>query len=86
MQPAQIAAYTFHALSSVERYIADFARVMELTRLSYSRPAIIRLTSLSPKTVREYLELVDRYSGEHHRPVRDMILQRFCPVNPDEEG
>jgi hypothetical protein len=86
MQPAQIAAYTSHALSSVERYITDFARILELTRMGYTRPSIIRITSLSPKTVRDYLELVDRYSGPQHGFVVEMLVQRFCPVSPDEEG
>jgi hypothetical protein len=85
MQPAQIAVYTSHALSSVERYIADFARVMELTGRNYPRPAIQRITGLSPKVVRDYLELLKEYSDEKHRHVIDMLLQRFYPVNPQEE-
>jgi len=85
MQPAQIAAYTSHALSSVERYIADFTRIAELARQGLSQPVIVRITALSPKTVRDYLALRERYSGPRHRYVMEMLLQRFCPVMPEKE-
>ena len=85
MQPAQIAAYTSHALSSVERYIADFARVAELSHKGLTRPVIVRITALSPRTVRNYLELMERYSGQQHRAVFEVLRQRFSPVVPDEE-
>jgi transposase len=80
MQPFAIAAYTSHSLSSVERYVIDFARVVELCRRGYPKAAIVRITGLSPKTVREYLELMKRYGSAEHRPVFDMVLGRFCPV------
>lgn len=85
MQPARIAAYTSHALSSVERYIADFARVAELARQGLSQPVIVRITTLSPKTVRDYLALREHYSGPQHRYVLEMLLQRFCPAMPGKE-
>jgi hypothetical protein len=85
MQPAQIAAYTSHALSSVERYITDFARVAELARQGLSQPVIVRITALSPKTVRDYLALRERYSGPQHQYVMEMVLQRFCPAMPGKE-
>jgi hypothetical protein len=85
MQPGQIAAHTSHSLPSVERYIADFARIAELSRRGISRPVIVRITALSPKTVRDYLALMERYSGPQHRYVMEMLLQRFCPVMPEME-
>lgn len=85
MQPAEIAAHTSHSLPSVERYIADFARIAELSRRGLSRPVIVRITALSPKTVRDYLALMERYSGPQHRYVMEMLLQRFCPVMPEKE-
>lgn len=86
-QPAQIAAYTAHALSSVERYLGDFARILELEQRGYPRPAIIRITGLSPRTVREYLALHERFSGPEHRPVLEMLRQRFTPLpaTPEQE-
>jgi hypothetical protein len=85
MQPAQIGSYTAHALSSVERYLGDFARVVELCERGYRQPSIIRITALSPRTVREYLALHDRYSTPAHRPVLDVLRQRFTPIFPDHD-
>ena len=87
MQPAQIAAYTAHALSSVERYLADFSRVLELSARDYPRGAIIRITALSPRTVREHLALEVRFRGSEHQYVRQTLAQRFLktPYQPTEE-
>lgn len=85
LQPAAIASYTAHAISSVERYIRDFARVVELTRRGYPKVAIVRITELSPKTVRDYCALYDQYSSAAHRPVMQMLFQRFAPPTDQEE-
>jgi hypothetical protein len=82
LQPAQIATYTAHALSSVERYLGDFARVVELVHRGYPQPAIVRITGLSPRTVRDYLALHERYTAPAHRPVFEMLQQRFTPIDP----
>jgi hypothetical protein len=81
LQPAQIATYTAHALSSVERYLGDFARVLELVERGYPRPVIVRITGLSPRTVRDYLALRERFSAPEHRPVLEMLGQRFTPID-----
>lgn len=83
LQPARIASYTAHALSSVERYLGDFARVVELHERGYAQPSIIRITALSPRTVREYLALFESYSTPAHRPVLEVLRQRFTPIFPD---
>jgi hypothetical protein len=87
MQPAQIATYTAHALSSVERYLADFARVLELADQGYPKGAIIRITALSPRTVREHLALGARFCGPEHEYVRSILAQRFLktPYTPPTE-
>ena len=87
LQPAQIAAYTAHALTSVERYLADFARVLELTEQGYPKGAIIRITALSPRTVREHLAQGSRLCGPEHQYVRKTLAQRFLktPYQPTEE-
>lgn len=85
LQPAQIASYTAHALSSVERYLGDFARVVELAERGYPRPAIARITALTPRTIRDHLSLLERYDTPTHRPVLDVLRQRFTPINPDHE-
>jgi len=85
LQPGRIASYTAHALSSVERYLGDFARVVELFERGYPQPSIIRITALSPRTVREYLALFEQYSAPAHRPVLEVLRQRFTPIFPDHE-
>lgn len=85
LHPQQIASYTAHALSSVERYLGDFARVLELSERGYPRASIIRITALSPRTVREYLALHEQYSGPAHQPVLDVLRQRFTPIFPDHD-
>jgi hypothetical protein len=87
LQANAIAAYTSHSLSSVERYIADFARVMELCERHYPVPAIVRITALSPRTIRDYLALAQRYSKPAHQPVIQMLRQRFhSPFATEEES
>lgn len=78
--PARIAARTGHALGSVERYLADFARVAELVRQGVERQAIVRITAMSPAVVRRYLELLEQVEGAEHRPVLERLLRRFAPV------
>lgn len=85
LQPGRIASYTAHALSSVERYLGDFARVVELFERDYPPPSIIRITALSPRTVREYLALFEQYSGPAHRPMLEVLRQRFTPIFPDHD-
>ena len=85
LQPAAIAAYTSHALSSVERYITDFARIVELVERGYCTSAIVRITALSPRTVREHIALKEQYSSPVHRPVLEMLFRRFYPLMADIE-
>lgn len=86
LQPQAIASHTAHALSSVERYIADFARVAELVQLGYTPAAISRITSLSPRTVRDHAALLQQYGGPAYEPVMQMLRQRFgSPLAPQED-
>jgi hypothetical protein len=87
LQAKAIAGYTSHSLSSVERYIADFARVAELFERHYPVAAIVRITALSPRTIRDYLALAQRYSDPAHQPVMQMLRQRFhSPISTQEEA
>jgi hypothetical protein len=86
LQPAAIASYTAHALSSVERYIADFARVVELLERGYPSAAIARITALSPRTVRDHMALAQQYADPAYQPVMRMLRQRFgSPLSPEED-
>ena len=85
LQPGQIASYTAHALSSVERYLGDFARVVELCERGYRPPSIVRITALSPRVVREYLALCEQYSRPAYRSVFEVLRQRFTPIFVDHD-
>jgi hypothetical protein len=85
-QPAAIAGYTAHSLSSVERYIADFARVVELSRRDYPLAAVCRITGLSPRVIRDYTALMQQYSSPAYRPVMQMLFQRFALPNQQKEA
>jgi hypothetical protein len=85
--PARIAARTGHSLGSVERYLADFARVAELGRRGLPREAVVRITGLSVALVRGYSELLRQFDRPEHRLVLDRLLRRFGPLDLDlEEG
>lgn len=85
LQPAQIAGYTAHSLSSVERYLGDFARVAHLVVRGHPQAVIVRLTALSPRTVRDYISLHERYGAPEHAPVLGVLLQRFSPIHPETD-
>lgn len=78
--PARIAARTGHSLGSVERYLSDFARVVELEQRGLAQAAIVRITGLSTPVVRSYLSLFQQVNVPGHRPVLDRLLRRFGPV------
>jgi hypothetical protein len=82
--PARIAARTGHSLGGVERYLSDFARVVELRRREVSPEVTVRITGMSPALVPRYLGLLDEYDIPAHRPVMERLLRRFGPVDGDE--
>jgi len=82
--PARIAARTGHSLGSVERYLSDFARVVELSRRGGSPEATARITGMSPPLVRRYLDLLDEYDRPAHRPVLERLVRRFHPADGEE--
>jgi len=56
-QPTRVALRLCHSLSSVERYLDAFCRVMTALDEGFSVPAIARFTGHSPRLVREYQAL-----------------------------
>lgn len=83
LPPAHIGARIGHSLGSVERYLADFARVVHLHHKGLVPEVIVRITGLSPKTVKTYLGLGREYAGPRHRPVTQKLLLRFGPLEDD---
>lgn len=86
--PARIAARLGHSLGSVERYLADFARVVELQRRAVGAEASSRITGMSPALVARYLQLLGEVERPANRPVMERLLARFAraDVPGAEEG
>lgn len=76
--PGRIAARSGHSLGSVERYLEDFARVVQLQRQGLPAEAIARITGLTPRLVASYLELACRYNRPCHEDVFLRLLRRFA--------
>jgi hypothetical protein len=85
--PARIAARTGHSLGSVERYLADFARLAELlVRRRLPMAAAIRVTGMSPALVRRYAVLIEQWNRPEHRAVFERLQGRFGPVEATGGG
>jgi len=81
--PERVAARTGHSLGSVERYLGDFARVLELRRQRLSPEATARITGMSPALVRRYRQLANELDRPGHEPVVERLLCRFGPVEQE---
>ena len=82
--PARIAARTGHSLGSVERYLGDFARVVQLQREGLPAEVIARITGLTPRLVSSYLQLAESYGRPCHEDVFARLLRRFTAPDPGE--
>jgi len=59
----QIAIQTHHCLTSVQRYVQTFARVMELERQGFALSQIALLLALSEPLVQEYLAVARQHDS-----------------------
>lgn len=84
--PQGIASRVGHSLGSVERYLADFARVAHLHEKGIPVEGVVRVTALTPRLVTSYLGLLARYNEPAHRPVLTQLLSRFGPLEGEEVG
>jgi hypothetical protein len=82
--PDHIAARTAHSLGSVERYLADFARVLALHQRVLPVEVICRVTGMSPTLVKRYLELIARFNQPVHRSIIARLLTRFGPLHEED--
>ena len=82
--PDRIAARTAHSLPSVERYLADFARVLALHQRILPVEVICRVTGLSPSLIKRYLELISRFNKPVHRSIIARLLTRFGPLTQED--
>lgn len=64
LQPTEIAQRLCHHLSSVERYLDDFCRVMAALEAGFSASAIEHFSGYSPHLVSEYQELYQGFKDD----------------------
>jgi hypothetical protein len=77
MSPPDIARATGHTLGSVDNYLGTYRRIKVLLRKGFDVETICQVTGKAPRTVAEYLVIVEHYQpelmGEDHR---DWLLKR----------
>jgi len=78
--PERIASIIGHSMSSVERYLEDFARVVELVSRGLQAEQIQRITSLSSSVTRHYLSLFERYNKACNALYMADLTRRFGPL------
>ncbi len=81
--PGRIAACTGHSLGSVERYLADFGRVLALRNRRLAPAVISRVTGLRGRLVSDYLNLANEYDKPEHQLVFERLLLRFGPLESE---
>jgi AraC-like DNA-binding protein len=73
----QIQLQTRHSISSVQRYVQAFVRVVHLHRQRFSACEIALLLALGPALVHEYLAVYAQHDSSHCRQRLDAQLQRL---------
>lgn len=68
---------TRHSGEAIMRYVKDFARVLVLMEEGYRAAELRVITGLSEKTIREYTELMETYSGEEYHERLEHIRAIF---------
>ncbi len=74
----QIALRAQHAVSSINRYINIFIRVVWMHRHEYTEEQIARLLQIGDALTAEYLALYDRYDKEKYKERLESCLTRIC--------
>jgi predicted ArsR family transcriptional regulator len=73
----QIALHTHHSLTSIQRYIQTFVRVIHLHRQGFSESQIAMLLEISQALVQEYLAVYRQNDAPECRERLDTQLQRL---------
>jgi hypothetical protein len=64
MSPPDIARATGHSLDSVDNYLGTYRRIKVLLRKGFDVETICQVTGKAPRTVAQYLVIVERYHPE----------------------
>lgn len=79
---------TKHSGEAIMRYVKDFARILILHREEYTIAEIRVITGLSEKVIKEYIELVEKYSREEYKErleYLESIFKKRTTVNPSKD-
>lgn len=82
----QIAQQTHHALSSIQRYIQTFVRVIDLHQRHFSREQVAQLLQIGQPLVEDYLAV---YQSHDHPECRQRLqeqLERFQAASRSKKG
>lgn len=81
----QIQLCTRHSISSIQRYVQAFVRVVELHRQGQSEGQIALLLDMGTALVREYLAVYDQYDSPDCRERLESQLQRLTRTRGDSQ-
>ena len=82
----QIAQQTHHALSSIQRYIQTFVRVIDLHQRHFSSLQIAQLLQIGPPLVQEYLAVYQSHDQVECRQRLQEQMERFKTASAPKKG
>lgn len=82
----QIAQKTHHALSSIQRYIQTFVRVIDLDQRKFSVGQIAQLLQLGPPLVQEYLSVYQTHDQVECRQRLQEQMERLKAATAPKKG
>ena len=82
----QIAQQSHHALSSIQRYIQTFVRVIDLYQRKFSLGQIAQLLQIGPPLVQEYLAVYQTHAQIECRQRLQEQMERFKAATASKKG
>src|SRR5262245_53722493 len=82
----QIAQKSHHALSSIQRYIQTFVRVIDLYQRNFSVGQIAQLLQIGPPLVQEYLAVYQTHDQVDCRQRLQAQMERFKAASAPKKG
>ena len=87
LQPTMIAQRLCHSLSSIERYLNNFCRVMGALEAGFNAGAIARFTGCSQRLVREYRALYTEFNEQSdYQETLQALRRRVQVLNGVKKG
>lgn len=82
----QIAQQSHHALSSIQRYIQTFVRVIDLHQRDFKVGQIAQLLQIGPALVQEYLAVYHRHAQVEYRQRLQEQMDRLQAATAPKKG